>query len=974
MIDSAIPQVLQFIAWFCALIELIMGLYVLVLNVRHPANRHVFGFFLVSAANAMGTGILAGATNIQEARPGTWLLSASTGAMQPLLILVAVVLLRPAWLRGRWRWIAWPLYALTFLPILLTIVDVAAETGLYYTGLDPQTYRSGFVSYHVYTAGLLSGLLRVLSTYILGLVPVFLGAYVMIADARAKRLRQSWTGGEARLSQEAEATPLRPSPPLATTMIVMLTPLMPFVSILALSPLLGMVTALLLVNVTYILAYSHAAFQQMISERRAQRGHLQLRLTALVLVITIPIFVGALLIASTRTSRLLQERAARELEMTNRALATHVTTWFDMNVRALTQLVAMPDVSSMDPARQAPALEAMAAAHPDIQLVSTTDWNGINVARSDGADAKDYGDEAWFLDVRAGASYAAHTLISRMSGEPSLIISMPIYNTRGEPVGVCMLWTGLAEISSQVQASQVGRSGFAYLVDGQNNVLAHRDPAYTRAALQDASNWPAVVDLDSESLTPSGEMPAVGVPKQARFADEQGEWLAYVVRLENGWGVVVQQPQSDLRAAQTPLLGILWGVLGVGTAVLASLVWLTVRQALRPVQVLTQAASAVAQGNLEVTADVQSEDELGQLAKTFNGMTDRLRSMIGTLEENVRERTIDLERRSRYFQGTAEIGRTAASMPDTDELLHTVADLICKRFELDYVGLFLTDDTGEWAVLRASAGAAGQQMPVQEGRHKVDPTSMVGRCLMTGKADVPSDDQAADAYSLPQTRSEWALPLVVRDNVIGAMAVTSQERAFFDQAYVAALQMAADQVALALENARLVGETKEALEATRRAASERTQESWAELLQTRGHWGYRYVRGHTAELSGEQIASSGAFTSAGTEMNTLALPLQVRDQVVGMLHFRKDQDQGWTEREVEVLRLLVGQMGDALVGAQLYQSAQANAAREQVVGELATRMRQTLDVESVLRTAVEEVRRALDLPEVVVRLQTPPGA
>jgi GAF domain-containing protein len=101
----------------------------------------------------------------------------------------------------------------------------------------------------------------------------------------------------------------------------------------------------------------------------------------------------------------------------------------------------------------------------------------------------------------------------------------------------------------------------------------------------------------------------------------------------------------------------------------------------------------------------------------------------------------------------------------------------------------------------------------------------------------------------------------------------------------------------------------------------------------------------------------------------LAVPLRVRQQIVGVLSFRRrDESHKWTDREIEILELLVGQLGDALVGAQLYESAQQSATREQLVGDLASRMRQTLDVESVLRTAVQEVRSALDLPEVVVRL------
>jgi methyl-accepting chemotaxis protein PixJ len=108
---------------------------------------------------------------------------------------------------------------------------------------------------------------------------------------------------------------------------------------------------------------------------------------------------------------------------------------------------------------------------------------------------------------------------------------------------------------------------------------------------------------------------------------------------------------------------------------------------------------------------------------------------------------------------------------------------------------------------------------------------------------------------------------------------------------------------------------------------------------------------------------------------TLAMPLRVRAKTVGVLGFRKaDGASMWTPQEVELLQLLVTRLGDALVGAQLYEAAQSDAARQQVVGELASKMRQTLDVEAVLRTAAQEMREALGLPEVVVRLRTPTSA
>jgi GAF domain-containing protein len=217
------------------------------------------------------------------------------------------------------------------------------------------------------------------------------------------------------------------------------------------------------------------------------------------------------------------------------------------------------------------------------------------------------------------------------------------------------------------------------------------------------------------------------------------------------------------------------------------------------------------------------------------------------------------------------------------------------------------------------------------------------------------------------------------------MTVQSEREAAFDDADVAMLQTMADQVALAIDNARLLRESTRALEDVRRTSGQLTAEAWSDLLRTRPDWGYRYVGGRvlaaeddwapemTRALQTEQTVASVSSGEATDGTTMLSVPLRVRSQTVGALGFRRSGARGWTRREIEVLELLADQLGEALVGAQLYETAQDSAAREQLVGELATRMRQTLDVESVLRTAAQEVRQALDLPEVIVRLRSSPG-
>jgi GAF domain-containing protein/HAMP domain-containing protein len=953
----SLELILQLVAWIFALLELILALYVLLLNVGHTANRHVSGLLLLLSLNSLGLGILVGATDVSEAAWGTILLAATSDAIVPALVLVAVVILKPEWMRGGWRWVWWPVYLLVALPILLTMLDVALDTRVMYTGLDPLTYAGGHADKNEYMDTWVADLLTIVSRYAMGMIALGPLGYVALFDKKVKTLtrRLAWMLLGIQVS----------------TIVIQI----------GLRNVLARSVPALLTNALFVLGYGYAAFQQMISGRHVQRGRLQLRLTVLVVAITIPAFIAVSDIVGTYTGVLLKNESIEDLCAVNRALSANVSMWVDLNVRTLQQLVLLPDIVSMDAQRQEPALEAMAAAHPHMYLVSTTDLSGMNVARNDKEAPKDYSDRAWFAGARDGAAVTYQTLIGKTSGEPALVVSVPIRNVRNEIVGVAMFASTLTDIADEVRVSRVGETGIAYVIDDQNRAVAHPDPAFSQE-LRDLTYDAPVVALRQGRRDPMS------------FEDDEGRrWLAQASELDNGWGVIVQQQEADLFAARRPLLQAAWIVTGVGTVALLLLTWLAVRQALRPIGVLIDTAAGITAGDLTRVAPVESEDEIGVLARAFNSMTERLRGSIGGLEQNVRERTADLERRSSYLVAAAEVSRAAASIRDPEDLIQRVVELIRERFSLYYVGLFLVDEAGQWAVLSAGTGEAGRQMLVQGHRLEVGGGSMIGRCVETGQADVQLDvGEAAVRFDnplLPATRSELALPLRSRERTIGAMTVQSEQQAAFDGAYITVLQTMADQVALAIENARLISESAQALEEARRASGERMGEMWAELLRTRPDWGYRYAGGQVSPVEGDwsaemaEVVRTGRTVYPSIEQPTgdggpqsaeLSIPLRVRDQIVGVLGFRRrGVDQEWMPREVEVLELLVEQLGDALVSAQLYEAAQDNAAREQLVGELATRMRQTLDVESVLRTAVQEVRQALDLPEVVVRLRPASG-
>jgi signal transduction histidine kinase/DNA-binding response OmpR family regulator len=194
-------------------------------------------------------------------------------------------------------------------------------------------------------------------------------------------------------------------------------------------------------------------------------------------------------------------------------------------------------------------------------------------------------------------------------------------------------------------------------------------------------------------------------------------------------------------------------------------------------------------------------------------LEDKVRELTQTLERNreLNEQNVHLleqtQRRVRLLGAAAKVGRSIASILDLDALLSSTVDIICDEFGFYYAGVFLVDETGEWAVLRAGRGEAGAAMVASGHKLKVDGHSMVGVATGRRRARIALDVGEEPVHfknpHLPHTRSEMALPLVAGNEVIGALTVQSTEEAAFGDDDVTALQAMADQLAIAINNARL---------------------------------------------------------------------------------------------------------------------------------------------------------------------------
>jgi GAF domain-containing protein len=337
----------------------------------------------------------------------------------------------------------------------------------------------------------------------------------------------------------------------------------------------------------------------------------------------------------------------------------------------------------------------------------------------------------------------------------------------------------------------------------------------------------------------------------------------------------------------------------------------------------------------------------------------------------------EVEQRSTYVEASAEVARVATSILDTRLLASRVVELIQERFNLYYVGLFLLDETEQWAVLRAGTGKAGQAM-LARGHRIAMGEGMIGWAIAERRSRIALDAQV-DAVrlvqtELPETRSEAALPLRSRGQVVGALTVQDRRPNAFDPDRVVVLQTMADQVAVALDNARLFAESQAALEAERRAYGEISRRAWAEMVRSGVDLGY------ISNQEGELLAASGTWRSEMIQASetgqkvqnggaSLAIPIKIREHVEGVVRLQKPQEAGpWTADEITLMEDLTEQLEVALESARLYQDTQRRAAEEQLLSEVTSRIRETLDMDTVLQTAIREIGDALDLAEVEVRM------
>jgi len=576
--------------------------------------------------------------------------------------------------------------------------------------------------------------------------------------------------------------------------------------------------------------------------------------------------------------------------------------------------------------------------------------------------------------------------------------SIPVYDDKGEFRGVAGVDLQLATITDRISSLEIGDTGYGFLIDSEGRAIAIPNQGLADFNLSEnefqsgnIENLSLINRVPLEVFEVLAKMTSGQTGMRRVEINGSTRYIAYkpIPIVDYSFGIVISEDEllqefvdtntileNETRNTIFNAFGVIFILLsvaglasyGIGNSVTA------------PLQKLTAVAKEVASGNLYARAEVNTGDEIGILGNTLNRMSSTAQDLVTNLESIVAERTLMIEKRVSQIQAVAEVGKAIAAQRDLDELLNRATHLISNRFGFYHVGIFLLDPQNEYAILRAANSSGGKVMLERGHKLKIGVEGIVGTVAGSDQArfalDVGEDAIYFDNTDLPQTRSEIALPIIAGGEVLGVLDVQSVDANAFTEDDIPTLQILADQLATAIQNARLLRDTQEALFTARKATGEISQKGWQSLLEnidTSGYVGLNHGEVVPASEDMDAITKRSLMTGnyvVSEDQQSISLPIIIRGQTIGMLRLTKPSyADPWNPEEIADVESLSDQISNALESARLFNDAQRRAAQEFTIGKISERIGSFMDINGIMETAVRELGNIMSEAEIAVQLE-----
>ena len=585
--------------------------------------------------------------------------------------------------------------------------------------------------------------------------------------------------------------------------------------------------------------------------------------------------------------------------------------------------------------------------------------------------------------------YLSEVYVDDDTIEPLIALAIPIKTISGSNEGYVVAEVNLKFIWDLVGALRAGNTGYVYVADSHGDLIAYRD---TSAVLQglNVSNIGNLSEFVKDPAATSNRTNGI-----QQYAGLNGQTVVgtYIPLPSLQWAVVIELPWRE--AYQDVFaLGIRSLALFLVIAILAGLFgYFSARRASAPLIDLSHVATEIATGNLRAQAKETGTIELAQLANSFNHMTAQLRDSIANLEQRVADRTtaleasrLESEKQAKDLLSISEVSHIINIEKNIDILLPLIARLVSEKFGFYHVGIFLLDDAKQTAILQATNSEGGQRMLLR-GHALAVGHGIVGNVALEGNSrialDVGADAVFFNNPDLPSTRSEMALPMKIREQVIGVLDVQSQNRGEFTEDDLNILGILASQVSVAIENARLFAKTEQALAEVQGLYNQYLQKEWKNLRVRPGDLGYRQTPTGGAplktplefpELQSPTGAGKLQVREAGgaEEEPSIFAPINLRGQVIGAMNIKSaEKNRKWTQDEINLIQAVTDRLAVALENARLFEETTRRAERERLVSNITGKIRSVNDPQTMIQMAADELRAILGASRVQVIPKSP---
>ncbi|HUM25976.1 MAG TPA: GAF domain-containing protein [Anaerolineales bacterium] len=611
--------------------------------------------------------------------------------------------------------------------------------------------------------------------------------------------------------------------------------------------------------------------------------------------------------------------------------------------------------------------------------------------------------------MQTGLPFASNILFQ--NNRNHIYFSAPIKSQNGNTIGILRVEYHATIIQAIVRSVDPLNAGttlslvdtntylrVAYTGDRDELFKTYKDfSAPDLAVLQSEGRLPSISIESLLTETDVAMVDGIDNLQQQSFFDATSKSLGSTtntgVFLETQpWVAIVRQSKSNYLAPvedqnrTTILISLIMVILSIGAGFLASQVITS------PLLTLAKTAEQIAVGNRSARAEAVTEDEIGLLAKSFNRMTDELNQAFKNLEIRVVERTTDLEiarrqseKRASELQAIGEISKVITGEQALEKLLPLISRLVSERFGFYHTGIFLLNETNQFAVLQAASSEGGQKMLERGHKLEVGESGIVGYVAKFGmpriSLDVGHDAVFFNNPDLPNTRSEMALPLKVRNRIVGVLDVQSEKPGAFTEYDASTLSILADQIAIALENARLFTQNQQALAEAQAQYRQNLQSSWRVFSREEETIGY-----HQGLMGGKKISkpveteeireaiNRGNVLVLNSETDkqeaTIVVPIKLRGQIIGTMNIKAPSaNRTWSRNEVNLAEAISERLSLALENARLIQESQRQVIKEQTISEVTGKIGASINLKSVLQTAVEELGHAIPGSEVLIEFE-----